>query len=334
MWIGPPGKKSNLIFGRLYAGLRNAQLRKALPAVEWLPVKYQLCIERVEEGKWYDWCHPGLWRWKAGCSSQGSPLFVFSLLHGAAQDDQASQSLDLYERGNGRDFGRHGWLSLQRWSIRFPGKSGLLPCSCWWSQTKRPHRVRFKKKDLACTKAPKPTLVKQDNYQQIESTQTKLAGRDKEDCSKVKVPHKVSQLVSMEINQLDDEIKSMMEPTERSMHVGKETRAVLTCKVCGKEGKQEDIKRHIEANHVTGVIHTCDICGKTSRSKNGLRQHKVNNHTAWLSFYQDQASTQKAQLFKYFVIVINTECALLDTENIELWSPPHYTVHSTYSNGN
>ena len=91
--------------------------------------------------------------------------------------------------------------------------------------------------------------------------------------------HKVSQLVSVEINKLDDEIKSMMEPTERSMQIGKETRAVFTCKVCGKEGKQGDIKRHIEANHVTGVTHTCDICGKTSRSKNGLRQHKENNHS-------------------------------------------------------
>ena len=122
-------------------------------------------------------------------------------------------------------------------------------------------------------------FVTQDNYHQIESTQTKLAGRDKKDCPEVKVPYKVSQLLSVEINQLDDEIKSMMEPTERSMQIGKETRAVFTCKVCGKEGKQGDIKRHIEANHVTGVTHTCDICGKTSRSKNGLRQHKVNNHS-------------------------------------------------------
>ena len=133
--------------------------------------------------------------------------------------------------------------------------------------------------DLACTKTANPTLVTQDNYHQIESTQTKLADRDKKDCPEVKVPHKVTQLVSVEVNQLDDEIKSMMEPTERSMQIGKETRAVFTCKKCGKEGKQGDIKRHIEANHVTGVTHTCDICGKTSRSKNGLRQHKVNNHS-------------------------------------------------------
>ena len=35
-------------------------------------------------------------------------LFLSSPFHGAGQDDQASQSLDLYERCNGGDFCCHG----------------------------------------------------------------------------------------------------------------------------------------------------------------------------------------------------------------------------------
>merc|ERR1719500_230163 len=54
--------------------------------------------------------------------------------------------------------------------------------------------------------------------------------------------------VAADLQDLDDKIKSMMETTERTMVVGKENRAVIVCKVCGKEGKLGNIRDHIEAN--------------------------------------------------------------------------------------
>ena len=89
-----------------------------------------------------------------------------------------------------------------------------------------------------------------------------------------------NQSVSVELHQLDDQIKSMMEHTGNSIMVGKRKQNTLVCKVCGKEGELANIKRHIEANHITGVTHTCDICSKTSRSRNALRQHKRAEHHA------------------------------------------------------
>ena len=89
-----------------------------------------------------------------------------------------------------------------------------------------------------------------------------------------------NQVISVELNQLDEQIKSMIEHTGKSMTVGSTKRELLSCKVCGKKGQLADINRHIEAIHITGVVHTCDKCGKTSRSKRGLTLHKYKEHRA------------------------------------------------------
>ena len=52
----------------------------------------------------------------------------------------------------------------------------------------------------------------------------------------------------------------------------------IVCKVCGKEGKQNVIKAHIEAKHITGITHTCEICGNIAKTKNSLKAHKYVYH--------------------------------------------------------
>ena len=81
---------------------------------------------------------------------------------------------------------------------------------------------------------------------------------------------------------IDKQIKSMMHSTDHYITYknGKQKRAFI-CKVCGKEAKDVDIRRHIEAMHIRNVSRICDICGKTSSSRNGLRNHifKVHNNS-------------------------------------------------------
>ena len=86
-------------------------------------------------------------------------------------------------------------------------------------------------------------------------------------------------LQTTEPDQLDEQIKTMMDSTDGFITSanGKRKRAFI-CKVCGKEAKDVDVRRHIEAKHLTNISHSCDICGKISRSKNGLRQHIDKEH--------------------------------------------------------
>ena len=83
-------------------------------------------------------------------------------------------------------------------------------------------------------------------------------------------------LVSDDVQQLNEQVKSMMEFSETRLTSGSRLRI---CKVCGKEGNTTNIMTHIESNHITSnVSFSCDICGKISRSRNGLRLHKAKDH--------------------------------------------------------
>ena len=87
--------------------------------------------------------------------------------------------------------------------------------------------------------------------------------------------------VSVELDNLDAQIKSMMTKSDISCGQGK----LATCNVCGKEGPAMGMPRHIEANHITGLSHSCNFCGKISRSRNALRKHNYSCHRDLL---QDQ----------------------------------------------
>ena len=79
--------------------------------------------------------------------------------------------------------------------------------------------------------------------------------------------HSSTALVSLEAHQLDEQIKSMMTRTEKKMTSGNTSKAVFACNQCGKEGQWQNIKTHIEANHIaSNLSYSCDICGKISRS--------------------------------------------------------------------
>ena len=77
---------------------------------------------------------------------------------------------------------------------------------------------------------------------------------------------------SGDLRELDERVNSMMEKN------GNSTPTKHTCKVCGKEGMRNDIRKHIEANHLEGVCIPCNFCEKTFRSRKSLREHKLKYH--------------------------------------------------------
>ena len=74
---------------------------------------------------------------------------------------------------------------------------------------------------------------------------------------------------------LNEQIKSMM--LVSNVDIPKYGKARI-CKVCGKQGVWNDIRKHIEAHHITGVTHTCNFCWNTYKSLNSLAAHKSQKH--------------------------------------------------------
>ena len=82
---------------------------------------------------------------------------------------------------------------------------------------------------------------------------------------------------SGDMDALDEKVKSMMEKSQ-NFYQHQNIKADI-CKVCGKEGRYNAIKDHIEANHLEGIVIPCNLCDRTFRSRNGFRLHNRQHHS-------------------------------------------------------
>ena len=83
--------------------------------------------------------------------------------------------------------------------------------------------------------------------------------------------------ITGDLEELDEQVKSMMENSPNMIQEGKRQKRAKICKVCGKEGNATAIKDHIEANHLDGISLPCNNCEKTFRSRISKRQHNCKN---------------------------------------------------------
>ena len=86
----------------------------------------------------------------------------------------------------------------------------------------------------------------------------------------------IENFVSGDLQALDEKVKSMIEKSQNLISSGRKRADI--CKVCGKEGRYNAIKDHIEANHLEGIAIPCNLCDKTFRSRDSLRHHKLRQH--------------------------------------------------------
>ena len=86
------------------------------------------------------------------------------------------------------------------------------------------------------------------------------------------------------LQSLDEKVKTMMDKGQNMITFGKQKDGKpirvtsCVCKVCGKEGRTNDIRNHIEANHLEGISLPCDYCDKTCPSRASLRMHITKFH--------------------------------------------------------
>ena len=76
---------------------------------------------------------------------------------------------------------------------------------------------------------------------------------------------------SGDLQELEKRVQSMMEKSQNYYADGHQK--ADKCTVCGKEGKGNAIKNHIEVNHLEGILLPCNHCEKTFRSRNTLNYH-------------------------------------------------------------
>ena len=86
----------------------------------------------------------------------------------------------------------------------------------------------------------------------------------------------VQNYISEDSDDLDERVKSMMQKSGNRSSNG--THRFNMCKVCGKEGQFNNIKAHIEANHLDGMTFPCNLCEKAPRSRHALKMHKNTCH--------------------------------------------------------
>ena len=84
--------------------------------------------------------------------------------------------------------------------------------------------------------------------------------------------------ISVNIEELDETIKSMMTRGEKITTGSQAGAWTRICVICEKEGLLTNIKDHIEANHIEGISHPCNQCAKTFRSRHLLRHHHISCH--------------------------------------------------------
>ena len=89
---------------------------------------------------------------------------------------------------------------------------------------------------------------------------------------------------SIDLQALDEKVKSMMEKGQKMLPAGKQTNGTpkqaksCICKVCGMEGLFKSIRDHIERNHLDGICIPCELCEKTFSTRHDLCCHKSRNH--------------------------------------------------------
>ena len=78
--------------------------------------------------------------------------------------------------------------------------------------------------------------------------------------------------------EMDTEIDSLTEKTEKLMSNGKKRAYSSICKQCGKEGPIDYIKNHIAVNHTAQTKLTCNQCKTTFDSRATLEDHNSRYH--------------------------------------------------------
>ena len=83
------------------------------------------------------------------------------------------------------------------------------------------------------------------------------------------------------LEEVAKQVNGLIERSEKMVEIGRNPRdgqimykRALICQLCGKEGSDNNIRNHIEVNHLEGIALPCRWCKKTFKTRKSLRRHK------------------------------------------------------------
>ena len=119
-------------------------------------------------------------------------------------------------------------------------------------------------------KTYKPTIPSTSTWSKKDPFETEITYQNSSFFAPSFSEHKVTSNVEIglpeDTNELDKQIEPMMSRVENM--IGTDPRRIsiaYACNVCGKEAKKQNMKDHIEANHLEGVSIPCKVCENTFR---------------------------------------------------------------------
>ena len=124
----------------------------------------------------------------------------------------------------------------------------------------------------------KPQVERKKEYPRSEATKFQhlvlYAKIGQREINEYDPPLKTVAMTS-DMEELNQQLISMMVKTSR---VGTSRNPFYKCTLCGKEAEKNNLRKHIEANHMEGISLPCNQCGKTFRSRGSLAYHKYCSH--------------------------------------------------------
>ena len=92
---------------------------------------------------------------------------------------------------------------------------------------------------------------------------------------------RVADIRSPEIQELEEKVNAMVTKTDHKLFGTEQwKRMAFLCNVCGLEGTNRNVRKHVESKHLERDPLPCNQCEKSCKTRRALGEHKIRYHEA------------------------------------------------------
>ena len=115
----------------------------------------------------------------------------------------------------------------------------------------------------------------------VENGTTLANNSDQAGDEEEKATIKVADIRSPEIQELEEKVNAMVTKTDHKLFGTEQwKRMAFLCNVCGLEGTNRNVRKHVESKHFERDPLPCNQCKKSCKTRRALGEHKMKYHEA------------------------------------------------------